>query len=67
MRELTLELLEIVDDVLDELDVREEVGYVATILEEGTSADRQIAVYEKTDDLKTVVDHLVDETKIGLG
>jgi carboxylate-amine ligase len=66
MRELTLELLEIVDDVLDELDVREEVGYVATILEEGTSADRQIAVYEKTDDLKTVVDHLVDETKIGL-
>ena len=67
MRELALEMLEILDDVLDELDVREEVHYVETILEEGTSADRQLKVYNETGDLKAVVDHLVEETKIGIG
>ena len=36
---------EILDDVVDELDSREEVNYVRTILENGTSADRQVAVY----------------------
>lgn len=67
------ELLEILDDVVDELDCRQEVEYVHTILEKGTSADRQIAVYEAHggDDnaeeaLKAVVDHLVQETRRGL-
>ena len=67
MRELGVEMLDILDDVLDELDVRDEVEYITTILEEGTSADRQLAVYKKTGDLKAVVDHLVEETKIGIG
>lgn len=67
MRDLAVELLEIVDDVVDELDVREEIGYVRTILEEGTSADRQLDVYRKTGDLNAVVDHLIEETKIGIG
>jgi len=65
-RDLILELLDIVDDVLDELDIRTEVEYVHTILEEGTSADRQLAVYQETGDLESVVDHLVAETKEGL-
>jgi len=64
-RDLILELLDIVDDVLDELDIRTEVEYVHTILEEGTSADRQLAVYQETGDLESVVDHLVAETKEG--
>ncbi len=67
MRELALEMLEILDDVLDELDVRDEVSYVRTILDEGTSADRQLRVYKQTGDLKAVVDHLVEETKLGIG
>jgi carboxylate-amine ligase len=61
-RQLIHELLEWLDDVLDELETREEVGYVHTILEQGTSADRQMAVYRETGDLKAVVDHLIAET-----
>jgi carboxylate-amine ligase len=67
------ELLEILDDVVDDLGSREEVEYVRTILEKGTSADRQIDVYKANggDDnaqeaLKAVVDHLVAETQLGL-
>jgi len=63
MRQLALELLEFVDDVLDELESREAVQYVHTVLREGTSADRQLAVYRETDDLKAVVQYVVDETR----
>ena len=66
MRELMPELLEILDDVLDELGVREEVEYVHTILERGTSADRQLEVYRETDDLRAVIEHLVEETRAGV-
>ena len=47
-----LEYLEFVDDVLDELDSREEVEYIRTMLERGTGADRQLEVFEKTGDLQ---------------
>ena len=63
MRDLALELLEFVDDVLDELESREAVQYVHTVLREGTSADRQLAVYRETGDLKAVVQYVVDETR----
>lgn len=63
MRFLALELLEVLDDVLDEVGVRDEASYVHTILKEGTSADRQLKVYQKTNDLKAVVDHLIAETR----
>ena len=65
MRDLALELLEFVDDVLDDLGSRSAVEYVHTILREGTSADRQLRVYESTRDLKAVVRHLVQETRAG--
>jgi carboxylate-amine ligase len=61
-RQLIAELLEWVDDVLDELGSREEVGYIRTIMEVGTSADRQLKVYRESGDLKAVVDHLIAET-----
>jgi carboxylate-amine ligase len=67
------ELLEIVDDVLDDLGSREEVEYLRTILREGNSADRQIAVYNqhggdenRQEALKAVVDNLVMETSEAL-
>jgi carboxylate-amine ligase len=66
MRDLAVELLEFVDDVVDELGSRNEVEYVHTILREGTSADRQLAVFERTGDLKAVVEHLTDETLLGV-
>ena len=62
MRELALELLEFVDDVVDELDSRREVEYVRDILRDGTSADRQLAVYRETGDLREVVQAIVRQT-----
>jgi len=63
MRELALELLEFVDDVVDELGSRREVEYTKTILAEGTSAERQLQVYRETGDLRAVVRSIVDETR----
>jgi carboxylate-amine ligase len=62
MRDLAIELLEFVDDVVDELGSRREVEYVRTIVTDGTSADRQLAVYRQTGDLRAVVRAIVDET-----
>jgi carboxylate-amine ligase len=63
---LVAEMLELVDDVVDDLEVRREVEHVHKILAEGTSADRQLAVYRETRDLAAVVDHLVRETREGV-
>lgn len=63
-KELIAELLEFVDDVVDDLGSRKELEHVYKILERGTSAERQIQVYRETNDLKKVVDHLIDETMI---
>jgi len=62
VRDLILELLEFVDDVLDELDSRKEVEHIHTIMERGTSADEQLQVYKETGDLRTVVDRLIERT-----
>ena len=67
MRDLALELVEFVDDVVDELGSRTDVEYVHTILREGTSADRQLAAYEASGgDMSAVVQHVTDETLIGV-
>jgi carboxylate-amine ligase len=63
---LISELLEFVDDVVDELGCREEIAYVERILEMGTGADRQLRVWERTQDLKAVVDYIIEETHAGL-
>jgi carboxylate-amine ligase len=66
-RELIRELIGwFLDDVLDELGSRKEVEYALQILEEGTSADRQIATWRRTGDLKDVVDQLIRETAEGV-
>ena len=66
VRDLILELLDFVDDVLDELGSRKEIEYIHTIMANGTSADRQLATYARTGDLKSVVDQLMDETVEGV-
>jgi carboxylate-amine ligase len=63
MRALALELLGFVDDVVDDLGSRQYLEYIHTILEEGTSADRQLRVYRETGDLKAVVAHVARETR----
>src|SRR5581483_9686050 len=63
MRELAIELLDFIDDVVDELGSRREVEYVRTILADGTSADRQLRVFRETGDLRAVVQAVVNETR----
>ena len=62
VKDLILELLEFVDDVLDELDSRKEVEHIHSIMERGTSADEQLQVYKETGDLRAVVDRLIERT-----
>src|SRR5215216_5256622 len=66
VRDLIYELLEFVDDVVDELGSRKELEYIHTIMETGTSADRQLKKFEETGDLKAVVDQLISETMEGV-
>ena len=57
---------DLVADHLDDLGTRKEVEYAFRIMDEGSSADRQIKVFEQTGDLKAVVDHLILESAEGV-
>jgi carboxylate-amine ligase len=64
---LIRELIEwFLDDVLDDLGTRKEVEYAFRILEHGSSAQRQLATYARTGDLRAVVDQLIRETAEGV-
>ena len=64
---LIRELVEwFLDDVLDDLGTRKEVEYAFQILEHGSSAQRQLATYARTGDLRAVVDQLIRETAEGV-
>lgn len=65
-RDLILQYLEFVDDVVDELGSREEINYIYKMLEQGTGADRQLRVFKETGDIKAVVDYIIEETAAGL-
>jgi glutamate---cysteine ligase / carboxylate-amine ligase len=66
-RELVTEMLEwFVDDVVDELGSRREVEYAFEIMRGGTSAERQLATYDRTGDLRSVVDRVISETAEGV-
>ena len=65
-KELIHELLDFVDDVVDELGSRHELYYIENILKNGTGADRQLAIYNKSGSLIDVVDYMVAETNRGL-
>lgn len=64
-RYLINELLDFVDDVVDDLGSRHALKAIDKILNVGTGADRQLAVFEKTQSLHKVVDYIVDETLRG--
>jgi carboxylate-amine ligase len=65
-RELILEYLDFVNEVVDELESRDAIDYIHTILRDGTGADRQLRKFEETGDLKAVVDYMAEETQVGL-
>lgn len=60
------ELLAFIDDVVDDLGSREEINHIHEILANGTGADRQLAVWQHSGDMKDVVDYIVAETHRGL-
>jgi glutamate---cysteine ligase / carboxylate-amine ligase len=66
-RRLVHEMLDFVEPVVGSLGTRAEIDFVRSWASSGeTGADRQIAVFEGTRDLRAVVDFLVDETRRGL-
>ncbi len=64
--DLTEELLDFVDDVVDELGSRDEINYIRTIIRNGTGADRQLDVFRREKNLNAVVDYIIEETNSGL-
>jgi carboxylate-amine ligase len=65
-RDLILEYLNFIDDVVPELESRAAIDYIHTMLEQGSGADRQLKVFRETGDLKKVVDYMAAETRVGL-
>src|SRR5213082_1765199 len=65
-RELLHEMLEFIAPEIDELGNHAELSHIEKILREGTGAERQLAVWEQTHEIKAVVDHIVRETYEGL-
>jgi glutamate---cysteine ligase / carboxylate-amine ligase len=65
-RSLLNELLDFVSTEVNELGTQKEMAHIERIMHEGTGADRQLAAYERTHDIKEVVDHIVAETYEGL-
>lgn len=65
-KDLMMELLDFVDDVVDELGSREEINYVHNILAEGTGADKQLKIWEETNDLNKVVDFITNQFTKGI-
>lgn len=65
-RALIYELLEFVDPVLDHLGSRHRIAHVFKMLETGTGADRQLAVFERTKNLASVVDYIQTQFLAGI-
>ncbi len=65
-RVLIYELLDFIDDVAGPLGIRNTIGYVNKILEEGTGADRQLKTFEQTHSLPSVVDYIHSQFLMGL-
>ncbi len=64
-RLLLEELLLFVDDVIDELDSRKDIENIRNMIKNGTGADRQLAVFNETNDLTKVVDYIMEQTILG--
>src|SRR4026208_24670 len=65
-RALIYELLDFIDPVIDHLGSRHRIAFVHKILEGGTGADRQLAVFEQTKSLKSVAEYIHTQFLAGL-
>ena len=57
-------MLEFINDVIDELGTKKHFTAIEDIINNGSSADRQLAIFNKSNDLNMVVDHLIKETAL---
>ena len=64
--ELVEELIDFCQETTDIFGTKEEMSVIRRIAREGTSAHRQMEVYEQSKDLKSVVDWLIQETMVGV-
>ena len=66
IRALIGELLEFCSETAEIFGSQNELDRIRRILEEGTSADRQLAVFAKTNSFHAVVDDLIEQSSLGL-
>lgn len=65
-KKLIEELLQFVSSEVGELGSEREMAHIERICREGTGADRQLAVFARTNEMEAVVDQIVAETYEGL-
>lgn len=65
-RVLIYELLDFIDDVTGPLGIKNAISHVHKMMEEGTGADRQLKVYEHTNNLVDVVDYIHSQFLSGI-
>ena len=65
-RVLIYELLDFIDDVAGPLGIRNAISNVHKILEVGTGADRQLKVFEETQNITAVVDYIQSQFLDGI-
>ncbi len=65
-KNLIYELLDFVDEVVDDLGIRKEMDFIREIVKRGTGADRQLEVWNRTQNLKDVMEYIISETYRGL-
>jgi len=65
VRTLVGELLDFVDEAAEKFNSQAELDRIRGILREGTSADKQLAVFQRTGNIQSVVDHLIEQTAMG--
>ncbi len=64
-RQLIGELIEFVAEAVDVFKSHDEMDRIRAIVKEGTSADRQLAVFAKTQSYQAVVDDLMEQSMLG--
>ncbi|MDI3287579.1 carboxylate-amine ligase [Polyangium sp. 15x6] len=65
VRVLIGELLDFVEEAAVIFKSEADLDRVRGILKEGTSADKQLAVFQKTQSVQAIVDHLIEQTAMG--
>jgi carboxylate-amine ligase len=66
VRELVGEMLEFVAEAADRLNSHAELENVRRIVREGTSADRQLRIFEKEQSVMPVIDDLIAQSIVGV-